>query len=114
MIFALPGSPPSRMTLPGLRSRCTTPARVRVRQRVRELQQDAQRIGDCQRAVPADRRLQIRPGDVLHAEVQLAVGELAGIEDLDDARVAQLAEREHLAAKPRDGLRIGCDRRARP
>ena len=60
---------------------------VRVGERARELREDAQRVGDRKRALPADRDLEVGPGHVLHREVERARLQAACVEDLDDARM---------------------------
>ena len=49
-------APPDRRTLSGLMSRCTTPLLVRVRERARDVAQDAHRLGDRQLAVAREPR----------------------------------------------------------
>ena len=77
-----------------------------------------QRIDDIERAARLERRLEVEPCDVLHAVVERARLEPAGIEHLHDAGMAELAECENLAAKAacrlRPGVAIGAHQLERP
>ena len=81
--------------------------RVRGGERRADLVGDRQRLVERERAALVEQRLQRAAGDPLDDEERPAVGELAGLEDLGDVRVAQPIERRQVAA---DGAHQGRDR----
>ena len=98
-------------TLPGFTSRCTTPLRVRERQRVGDLGGDARGVDRRERAVGVDHLAQRLAGHVLHHDEGRAVL-LAPVVDRDDVRVVQAGGRLRLAAEPLDVGRVGRERGA--
>ena len=82
---------------------------VRRLERAGDLRGDQQRPFEVQRPVAVDQLLEVRAVEVLHHEVERAVGRRARIGDVDDVGVADLRRRARLAPKSFDQVGAGVE-----
>ena len=106
--YTSPKSP--SMTLPGLRSRWTTPRDVGEVDRVADAREGAEELAACEladgfllaHAQRVDDSLESHPADALHREVERSVGVAPEVVHRDDRRVLELPLDARLA-KEADG-----------
>ena len=105
----LTSRPGETMTLPGLMSRCTTPAAVRGSEGGADLGGDGHRLVGLEPTAATQQGGEVGAGGELHDDEVLRLVETVAVHavvvDLGDGRVEQAGDDDRLAAEALDGLR---------